>query len=187
MHAIRSDRCASCLRSRSWRCPSVATRTRRWTRSTAAPMTTFANPSGPRSFVARVKNALRRRALQQGKSALLVSADLEIDLIHRRVRSRGCDVHLARKPYEVLRSPRRGRGQGDHARDHSAHGMGRAQPSSDRIPAGRHSGTSAEARTRSSPSPSHHHGTACRLSPGRRVRPEQPRLRHEASLVARPS
>ena len=33
----------------------------------------------------------------------MVTGDLEIDLLHRRVRSRGRDVHFAVKPYEVLR------------------------------------------------------------------------------------
>jgi two-component system, OmpR family, KDP operon response regulator KdpE len=33
----------------------------------------------------------------------VVSGDLEIDLLYRRVRLAGCDVHLPVKPYEVLR------------------------------------------------------------------------------------
>jgi two-component system, OmpR family, KDP operon response regulator KdpE len=60
-------------------------------------------PFGIKELLARVNNALRRRALEQGKPALIVSGDLEIDLIHRKVRSGGRNVRLARKPYEVLR------------------------------------------------------------------------------------
>lgn len=54
-------------------------------------------------ILARIKNALRRRAREQGKSVHLVSTGLEIDLLHRRVRRDGGEVRLAAKPYEVLR------------------------------------------------------------------------------------
>jgi two-component system, OmpR family, KDP operon response regulator KdpE len=54
-------------------------------------------------LLARAENALRRRAREKGKPSQLVTGDLEVDLLHRRVRSRGEDVRLAAKPYEVLR------------------------------------------------------------------------------------
>ena len=60
-------------------------------------------PFGIKELLARAKNALRRRARQRGKPAQLVSGDLEVDLVHRRVRSRGREVRLPAKPYEVLR------------------------------------------------------------------------------------
>jgi DNA-binding response OmpR family regulator len=47
---------------------------------------------------------MRRRAREEGKASKVVTGDLEIDLLHRRIRSRGRDVHFAVKPYEVLRS-----------------------------------------------------------------------------------
>ena len=60
-------------------------------------------PFGTKELLARVNNALRRRAREQGRPAKVVSGEIEIDLLHRRVRSGGRDVHLPPKPYEVLR------------------------------------------------------------------------------------
>ena len=60
-------------------------------------------PFGIRELLARVKNALRRGARERGQRVQFVSGDLEIDLIQRRVRSHGHDVHLSPKCYEVLR------------------------------------------------------------------------------------
>jgi two-component system, OmpR family, KDP operon response regulator KdpE len=60
-------------------------------------------PFGVKELLARVKNVLRRRTREQGKPALLVTGDLEIDLLYRRVRLRGQEVHLPVKLYEVLR------------------------------------------------------------------------------------
>jgi two-component system, OmpR family, KDP operon response regulator KdpE len=60
-------------------------------------------PFSTKELLARVKSALRRGVRDQGKPAKLVSGDLEIDLLYRRVRLGGCDVHLPVKPYEVLR------------------------------------------------------------------------------------
>jgi two-component system KDP operon response regulator KdpE len=60
-------------------------------------------PFGSRELLARVRNARRRRARELGKPAQIVTGDLEIDLLHHRVRSRGQDVQLSAKPYEVLR------------------------------------------------------------------------------------
>ena len=68
-------------------------------------------PFGSREILARVKNALRRRARERGKPAQLLSDDLEIDLLHRRVRSRGREVHLPPKQYEVLRALTEGAGK----------------------------------------------------------------------------
>jgi two-component system, OmpR family, KDP operon response regulator KdpE len=55
-----------------------------------------------KELLARTENALRRRALEQGKPVLVVSEELEIDLLRRRVRLHGHFVHLALKSYEVL-------------------------------------------------------------------------------------
>jgi two-component system KDP operon response regulator KdpE len=60
-------------------------------------------PFGREGLLARVRNALRRRAVERGKPVLLVSDDLEIDLLHRRVRRQGQEVRLSAKPYAVLR------------------------------------------------------------------------------------
>ena len=56
-----------------------------------------------KELLARATNALRRRAFDQGKAALVVSDGLEIDLLHRRVRLHGCVVRLPPNCYEVLR------------------------------------------------------------------------------------
>jgi two-component system KDP operon response regulator KdpE len=60
-------------------------------------------PFGDRELLARVKNALRRRAREEGITTLVVTGDLEIDLLHRRIRSGGREVHVSPRPYEVLR------------------------------------------------------------------------------------
>jgi two-component system, OmpR family, KDP operon response regulator KdpE len=54
-------------------------------------------------LLARVTNALRRRAKELGRPALVVSDDLEVDLLRRRVCLRGQAVHLPLKSFEVLR------------------------------------------------------------------------------------
>lgn len=54
-------------------------------------------------LLARVTNALRRRAQELGRPALVVSDDLEVDLLRRRVCLRGQAVHLPLKSFEVLR------------------------------------------------------------------------------------
>jgi two-component system KDP operon response regulator KdpE len=68
-------------------------------------------PFGVKELMARAKNALRRRARERRKPAQIVTGDLEIDLLHRRVRTRGRDVHLSAKPYEVLRVLAEGAGK----------------------------------------------------------------------------
>jgi two-component system KDP operon response regulator KdpE len=60
-------------------------------------------PFDMKELLARVANAMRRRARAEGEASKIVTGDLEIDLLHRRVRSCGRDVHFAVKPYEVLR------------------------------------------------------------------------------------
>lgn len=60
-------------------------------------------PFGTRELLARVKSALRRGVREQGKPEKVVSGDLEIDLLYRRVRLAGRDVRLPLKSYEVLR------------------------------------------------------------------------------------
>jgi two-component system KDP operon response regulator KdpE len=60
-------------------------------------------PFGTKELLARVKSAMRRRAREQGKPVRVVSGDIEINLLHRRVRSGGHEVRLPPKSYEVLR------------------------------------------------------------------------------------
>lgn len=62
-------------------------------------------------LLARAESALRRRAREERKSTHVVTGDLEIDLLHRRVRSRGHEVRLTAKPYEVLRVLAEGAGK----------------------------------------------------------------------------
>jgi two-component system KDP operon response regulator KdpE len=61
-------------------------------------------PFSTRELLARVRNALRRKSREEGKPTPVVTGDLAIDLLHRRVRSRGKEVHLPAKQYEVLRA-----------------------------------------------------------------------------------
>jgi two-component system, OmpR family, KDP operon response regulator KdpE len=60
-------------------------------------------PFNTRELLARVINAMRRRAREEGKASQVVTGDLEIDLLHRRIRFRGREVRISAKPYEVLR------------------------------------------------------------------------------------
>jgi two-component system, OmpR family, KDP operon response regulator KdpE len=50
-----------------------------------------------------VANALRRRARQQGRPAVVAAGELEINLLERRVRFAGAEVRLHRKQFEVLK------------------------------------------------------------------------------------
>jgi two-component system KDP operon response regulator KdpE len=68
-------------------------------------------PFGLNELLARVKTALRRRARERGKPASFTTGELEIDLLHRRVRLRGQEIHLPVKPYEVLRVLAEGTGK----------------------------------------------------------------------------
>jgi two-component system KDP operon response regulator KdpE len=60
-------------------------------------------PFGQGELLARIRTVLRRRAVEQGKPVPLISGDLEIDLLHRRIRRQGQEVKLSAKPYAVLR------------------------------------------------------------------------------------
>jgi two-component system, OmpR family, KDP operon response regulator KdpE len=60
-------------------------------------------PFGLNELLARVMTALRRRARERGKPPVVVTGDLEIDLLHRRIRLHGQEIHLSVKLYEVLR------------------------------------------------------------------------------------
>ena len=60
-------------------------------------------PFRTKELLARIKNALRRKAQQEGKPARLVVGDVEIDLLFRRVSSRGRQVHLPVRAYQVLK------------------------------------------------------------------------------------
>lgn len=62
-------------------------------------------PFAMEEVLARVRALLRRRARELGRPVQVVagSGDLEIDLLHRHVRSHGHEVLLTVKPYEVLR------------------------------------------------------------------------------------
>jgi two-component system, OmpR family, KDP operon response regulator KdpE len=60
-------------------------------------------PFGVNELVARVMSALRRRARERGKPPVLVTGNLEIDLLQRRIRQHGQEIHLSVKLYEVLR------------------------------------------------------------------------------------
>jgi two-component system, OmpR family, KDP operon response regulator KdpE len=68
-------------------------------------------PFGSKELLARVRNALRRRARQRGKPDRIVTAEFELDLAYRRVHVRGSEVHLPRKHYEVLRVLAEGAGR----------------------------------------------------------------------------
>jgi two-component system, OmpR family, KDP operon response regulator KdpE len=59
-------------------------------------------PFGVNELLARAKLVLHRKARQQGRAALFTTGDLEVDLLYRRVRMRGQEVHLPVKAYEVL-------------------------------------------------------------------------------------
>jgi two-component system, OmpR family, KDP operon response regulator KdpE len=60
-------------------------------------------PFDTRVLLARVRNALRRRAVERGKLTRIVTNELNIDLTHRRICVRGNEVHLPVKSYDVLR------------------------------------------------------------------------------------
>ena len=68
-------------------------------------------PFGLNELLARVKTALRRRARERGKPAMFSTGDLEIDLLHHRVRLCGQEIHLPVKRYEVLRVLAEGAGK----------------------------------------------------------------------------
>jgi two-component system KDP operon response regulator KdpE len=59
-------------------------------------------PFGKRELLARLHGALRRALRARGVQPLVSAGDLVVDLVHRRVWSRGREMHLPAKPYEVL-------------------------------------------------------------------------------------
>jgi two-component system, OmpR family, KDP operon response regulator KdpE len=60
-------------------------------------------PFGLNELLGRVMTALRRRARERGKPPIVVTGDLEINLLQRRIRLRGQEIRLSAKLYEVLR------------------------------------------------------------------------------------
>ncbi len=60
------------------------------------------NPFDIDILIARARSAMRRTLRERGQPPRFVSGDLEVDLVSRRVWSRGREVHLAAKPYRVL-------------------------------------------------------------------------------------
>jgi two-component system, OmpR family, KDP operon response regulator KdpE len=61
-----------------------------------------AKPFGAEELLARIRAALRHRLAQQGAQPAFESGDLAVDLVHRRVRARGEEVHLSPKEYDLL-------------------------------------------------------------------------------------
>jgi two-component system, OmpR family, KDP operon response regulator KdpE len=59
-------------------------------------------PFGVNELLARVMSVLRRRARERGTPPVLVTGELEIDLLQHRIRRRGQEIHLSVKLYEVL-------------------------------------------------------------------------------------
>lgn len=60
-------------------------------------------PFGMPELLARLRTALRHRLQESGAEPVIRSADLEVDLVQRRVRLAGEDVKLTPKEYDLLR------------------------------------------------------------------------------------
>lgn len=60
-------------------------------------------PFGMGELVARIRTALRHRLQVQGAEPVFTSGDLTVDLTRRRVRSRGAEVSLSNKEWDILR------------------------------------------------------------------------------------
>lgn len=60
-------------------------------------------PFGMGELVARIRTALRHRVQAQGAEAVFSSGDLTVDLARRRVTSRGEEVRLSNKEWDILR------------------------------------------------------------------------------------
>jgi two-component system KDP operon response regulator KdpE len=71
----------------------------------------IAKPFGIREILARAENVLRHAVRQQGTPPRFISGDLEVDLLHRRVWSKGQEIHLSPKVYEVLQVLVKGAGK----------------------------------------------------------------------------
>jgi len=59
-------------------------------------------PFGVDELMARIRAALRHRLQEQGSRPLFQSADLTVDLVHRRVNVGGREVRLSPKEYDIL-------------------------------------------------------------------------------------
>ena len=60
-------------------------------------------PFGVDEFMARVRAAVRHRLTAAGGTPIVRTGNLEVDLVHRRVRVSGIDVKLSPKEFELLR------------------------------------------------------------------------------------
>jgi two-component system KDP operon response regulator KdpE len=60
-------------------------------------------PFGMAELVARIRAALRHRLQEKGAQPVLRCGDVTIDLVDRRVKRLGEDVHLSKTEFEVLR------------------------------------------------------------------------------------
>jgi two-component system KDP operon response regulator KdpE len=60
-------------------------------------------PFGMAELVARIRTALRHRLQVQGAAPVFASGDLTVDLTRRRVTSRGAEVRLSNKEWDILR------------------------------------------------------------------------------------
>ena len=60
-------------------------------------------PFGMAELVARIRTALRHRLQQQGAAPVFTSGDLTVDLTRRLVTSRGAEVKLSNKEWDILR------------------------------------------------------------------------------------
>ncbi|HLY57655.1 MAG TPA: response regulator [Stellaceae bacterium] len=60
-------------------------------------------PFGIDELMARIRAALRHRLQQQGERPLFRSGDLSVDLVRRIVTSRGAEVKLSPREYDLLR------------------------------------------------------------------------------------
>jgi len=60
-------------------------------------------PFGVDELLARVRAALRHRLQQQGERPIFRSGDLEVDLVRRMVKSRGAEVKLSPREFDLLR------------------------------------------------------------------------------------
>jgi two-component system KDP operon response regulator KdpE len=59
-------------------------------------------PFDTEELLARIRSALRHRLAATAERALVSAGEVEIDLVHRRVRRAGEEVHLTPKEYGVL-------------------------------------------------------------------------------------
>ncbi|GIL37811.1 response regulator [Roseiterribacter gracilis] len=59
-------------------------------------------PFGMDELIARLKTALRHGLQAQGTTPIFEAGDLKVDLVHRHVWTRGEEVHLSPKEYDLL-------------------------------------------------------------------------------------